>query len=82
MLGKSPSTVDSRQQLLEHVESHPLVLVVGVGHVPRPHRAIQGEESGDSVAAEVAGPELACVGTASRSTCHSDQPMASDLLNP
>ena len=38
---------------------------MGVGHVPRPHRAVQSEESGDSVATEVAGPELADVGTAS-----------------
>ena len=81
MLGKSPSTVDSGQELLEHVEGHPLVLVVGVGDVPGPHRSVEGEESGDAVATEVAGPELACVGTASRSTCHSDQPMASDPLN-
>ena len=82
MLGKSPSTVDSGQELLEHVEGQSLVLVVGVGDVPGPHRSVEGEESGDAVATEVAGPELACVGTASRSTCHSDQPMASDLLNP
>jgi hypothetical protein len=74
-------TVDSGQELLEHLEGHPLVLVVGVGHVPCPHRAVEGEESGHTVATEVAGPELAWVDTTSRSTCHSDQPMASDLLN-
>ena len=59
-----------------------LVLGVGPRHVTGPQGAIRCHEPGDSVTHRVARPELACVGTASRSTCHSDQPMASDLLNP
>ena len=78
---RSASTVDSSQELLQHLERELLVLVEGVGDIARPHRAVQGEESGDPVSAEVAGPELTSVDSASRSTCHSGQPMASDPLN-
>ena len=62
------------EQFVEHGERLALVLFIGPGHVPGPHRAVQGHQPGDAVAAEVARPQIATIMSMPRVRCPAVRP--------